>query len=151
MRLLASAVQDGGHFEIGGGRPKGLDKGYYIAPTIISNVSPKSLVAREEIFAPVLVVLTYRTEEEGLAIVNDTEFGLNDAVYSADPERALRIARRMKSGNISINNGQMLDVGVPFGGVKQSGYGRELGPEGLDSYFATHTIFLNGENFVRLG
>ena len=83
--------------------------------------------------------------------MNDTEFGLNDAVYSANTDRALRVARKMQSGNISINNGQMLDVGIPFGGIKQSGYGRELGPEGLDAYFEIRTIFLDGENFVRLG
>jgi aldehyde dehydrogenase (NAD+) len=151
MRLLASVTNEGGRFAVGGGRPQGLDTGYYIAPTIITDISPQALVAREEIFAPVLVVLTYRSEEEGLAIVNDTEFGLNDAVYSANADRALRVARKMQSGNISINNGQMLDVGIPFGGIKQSGYGRELGPEGLDAYFEIRTIFLDGENFVRLG
>jgi aldehyde dehydrogenase (NAD+) len=150
IRLLKSALEEGGRFAIGGGRPEGLDTGYYIAPTIIVGVSPKALVAREEIFAPVLVVLTYRTEEEGLAMVNDTEYGLNDAVFSADTDRALRVARKMQSGNVSINNGQMIDVAIPFGGIKQSGYGRELGPEGLESYFETHTIFLNGENFARL-
>ncbi len=151
MGLLLSAIADGGRFALGGGRPEGLDTGYYIAPTIITDVSPDSRVAREEIFAPVLVVLTYRDEDEAIDIVNDIEYGLNNAVYSADPDRALRVARKLHSGSISINNGQLLDVGIPFGGVKQSGYGRELGPEGLDSYFETHAIFLDGDVFVRLG
>ena len=150
MGLLESAIADGGRFVVGGARPQDLDTGYYVAPTIVTGVSPTARIAREEIFACVLVVLTYRDENEAIAIANDTEFGLNDAVYSADADRALRIARKLESGSISINNGQLLDVGIPFGGVKQSGYGRELGPEGLDAYFETHTIYLNGENFHRL-
>jgi aldehyde dehydrogenase (NAD+) len=149
--LLTSVAADGGRFVIGGGRPDGLDTGFYVAPTIITDVSPESRVATEEIFAPVLVVLTYRTEEEALEIVNRTEFGLNDAVYSADTDRALRMARRMQSGSININNGQYLDVAIPFGGVKQSGHGQELGPEGLDSYFETHVIYLDAEPFHGLG
>ena len=151
MDMLRSAAADGGRFVIGGGRPDGMDTGFYVAPTIITDVSPDSRVATEEIFAPVLVVLTYRTEHEALEIVNRTEFGLNDAVYSADPERALRIARQMQSGSININNGQYLDAAIPFGGVKQSGYGRELGPEGLDDYFETHVIYLDAEPFHGLG
>jgi aldehyde dehydrogenase (NAD+) len=151
MDLLGSVAADGGRFAVGGGRPDGMDTGFYVAPTIITDVSPDSRVATEEIFAPVLVVLTYRTEEEALEIVNCTEFGLNDAVYSADTDRALQIARRMQSGSININNGQYLDAAIPFGGVKQSGYGRELGPEGLDSYFETHVFYLDAEPFHGLG
>jgi aldehyde dehydrogenase (NAD+) len=143
MDLLRSAVEDGGRFVSGGGRPDGLDTGFYVAPTIITDVSPDSRVAQEEIFAPVMVVLTYTSEEEALQIVNGTEYGLNDAVYSADTDRALAIARRMQSGNVNINNGQYADPAIPFGGVKQSGYGVELGPEGLDSYFETHVIYLD--------
>jgi aldehyde dehydrogenase (NAD+) len=143
MDLLRSAVEDGGRFVTGGGRPDGLDTGFYVAPTIITDVSPDSRVAQEEIFAPVMVVLTYTSEEEALRIVNGTEYGLNDAVYSADTDRALAIARRMQSGNVNINNGQYADPAIPFGGVKQSGYGVELGPEGLDSYFETHVIYLD--------
>lgn len=117
MELLQSASDDGGRFAIGGGQPEGLDTGFYIAPTIITDVPPDSRVATEEIFAPVMVVLTYQSEKEALDIVNSTEFGLNDAVYSADPERALRIARQMDSGSVNINNGQYLDAAIPFGGV----------------------------------
>ena len=78
-------------------------------------------MAREEVFGPVLLISTYECESEAIAMASDTEYGLNDAVYSADLERALRVARCLHSGNISINNGQILDVGLPFGGVKQSG------------------------------
>ena len=86
-----------------------------------------------------------------MRIANDTEFGLNDAVYSADPDRALKIAQRMHSGSININNGQYLDVAIPFGGVKQSGYGRELGPEGLEDYYETRVIYLDADPFHGLG
>ena len=150
MDLLQSAAQDGGRFVTGGGRPPGLDTGFYVAPTIITNVSPRSRVGQEEIFAPVMVVFTYTSEEEALQIVNDTEYGLNDAVYSADADRALRLARRMESGTISINNGQYADPAMPFAGVKQSGYGQELGPEGLDAYFETQVIYLDGGEFRGL-
>jgi aldehyde dehydrogenase (NAD+) len=150
MGLLKSAAEDGGRFVTGGGRPAGLDNGFYIAPTIITDVSPRSRVGQEEIFAPVMVVFTYTSEEEALQIVNDTEYGLNDAVYGADAERAHAIARRMQSGTVSINNGQYADPAIPFGGVKQSGYGQENGPEGLDIYFETHVIYLDAGPFQGL-
>jgi aldehyde dehydrogenase (NAD+) len=150
MDLLKSAAEDGGRFVTGGGRPAGLDTGFYVAPTIITDVSPRSRVGQEEIFAPVMVVCTYTSEEEALQIVNDTEYGLNDAVYSADADRALAIARRMQSGTVSINNGQYADPAIPFGGVKQSGYGQENGPEGLDIYFETHVIYLDAGPFQGL-
>jgi aldehyde dehydrogenase (NAD+) len=147
MGLLKSAAEDGGRFVTGGGRPPGLDTGFYVAPTIITDVSPRSRVGQEEIFAPVMVVFTYTSEEEALQIVNDTAYGLNDAVYSADVNRALAIARRMQSGTININNGMFADPAIPFGGVKQSGYGQENGPEGLDFYFETHVIYLDAGIF----
>jgi aldehyde dehydrogenase (NAD+) len=143
MDLLRSATECGGRIMTGGGRPDGLDTGYYVAPTIITDVSPDSRVAQEEIFGPVMVVLAYRSEEEALQIVNGVEYGLSNAVYSADAERALGIARRMQSGTVNINNAQYADPAVPFGGVKQSGYGKEMGPEGLDAYFETHVIYLD--------
>jgi aldehyde dehydrogenase (NAD+) len=150
MSVLESAAADGGRFVIGGGRPAGLDTGFYVAPTIITDVWPGSRAAQEEIFGPVMVVLTYASEDEALRIVNGVQYGLSDAVYSADPGRALAVARQMQSGNININNGQYSDPAIPFGGVKQSGYGQELGPEGLDSYFETHVIYLDAAPLHRL-
>ena len=147
MSVLKSAAEDGGRFVTGGGRPPGLDTGFYVAPTIITDVSPRSRVGQEEIFAPVMVVFTYASEEEALQIVNDVEYGLNDAVYSADVNRAMAIARRMQSGTININNGMFADPAIPFGGVKQSGSGPENGPEGLDIYFETHVIYLDAGVF----
>lgn len=145
LGYLKSATEEGGSFAIGGGPTPGLDKGYYVSPTIITGVSQDSKVAQEEIFAPVVTVLTYKTEDEAMKIVNNTEYGLNGAVYSKDPDRALAAARKFESGTVSINNGITIDITVPFGGFKQSGYGRELGPEGLDAYLQTKSIFLNGE------
>ncbi len=142
---LRSAVDEGGSFAVGGGRAEGHDKGYYIAPTIITGVSPQARVAQEEIFGPVLTVLTYRDEDEAIDIVNGTQFGLAGAVYSTDPGRALALARRFLSGTVTINSGSNIDPSVPFGGFKQSGYGRELGLEGLDAYLQTRAVFLDGE------
>ena len=151
IELLDQAHSEGARFVIGGGRPEGLDTGYYLAPTIITDVAPESRIATEEIFAPVMIVIPYRDEEEALAIVNATEFGLSDAVYSASSERALALARRMRSGTVNLNNGQYLDVAIPFGGVKQSGYGQELGVEGLEEYYTTQVIYLDAGVFAGLG
>jgi aldehyde dehydrogenase (NAD+) len=145
LDYLASAQKEGGTFAVGGGRAPGHDVGYYVAPTIITGVSPDAKVAQEEIFGPVLTVLTYQDEEEAVRIANGTEFGLSGAVYSTDTEHALRVAQRINSGTVNLNNGITVDIGVPFGGVKQSGYGRELGPEGLDAFFNTYLIFIDGE------
>lgn len=150
MGYLDSAIEEGGTFAVGGKRPQGLDVGYYVEPTIITGVSPQSRVAQEEIFGPVLTVLPYDDEEEAFAIINGTEYGLAGAVYSADADRALAAARRFVSGNVFINNGITLDISVPFGGVKQSGYGRELGPEGVEAYRVSRTIFLDGDPLTTL-
>ncbi len=145
LGYLQSAVEQGGKFAAGGGRAEGFDKGFYVAPTVITDVGPDARVAQEEIFGPVLTVLTYKDEDEALAIANGVEFGLSGAVYSSDQNRALEMARKIKSGTVNLNNGITIDIGVPFGGVKQSGYGRELGPEGLEDFFETRTIFIDGE------
>ncbi|KKD02605.1 aldehyde dehydrogenase family protein [Streptomyces sp. WM6386] len=152
LGFFETARQEGATFAVGGGRAPGFDKGYYVSATIITDVSPDSRVAQEEIFGPVTTVLTYRDEDEAEAIrlANHTEFGLNAAVYGSDEQHALEVARKIRSGTVSINNGITIDLGVPFGGVKQSGYGRELGPEGLDAFYNTHAIFLDGEPIVTL-
>lgn len=150
LGYLKSATDEGGSFAIGGGPAPGLDKGYYISPTIITNVSPDAKVAQEEIFGPVVTVLTYKDEDEAINIANNSEYGLNGAVFSKDQDRALAAARKIQSGTVSINNGITIDITVPFGGFKQSGYGRELGPEGLDAYLQTKSIFLNGEPLITM-
>ncbi|MEU6356542.1 aldehyde dehydrogenase [Streptomyces sp. NPDC047072] len=152
LGFFETARQEGATFAVGGGRAPGFDKGYYVTPTIITDVTSDSRVAQEEIFGPVTAVLTYPDgdEDEAIRLANDTEFGLNGAVFSTDEQHALEVARKIHSGTVSINNGITIDLAVPFGGVKQSGYGRELGPEGLDAYFNTHAIFLDGEPVITL-
>jgi aldehyde dehydrogenase (NAD+) len=152
LGFFESARQDGAQFPVGGGRAPGFDTGYYISPTIITDVSPDSRVAQEEIFGPVTAVFTYPddNEDEAIRLANNTEFGLNAAVYSADEQHALDVARKIQSGTVAINNGITIDLAIPFGGVKQSGYGRELGPEGLDAFYNTHAIFLDGEPLITL-
>ncbi|MBV1942533.1 aldehyde dehydrogenase family protein [Streptomyces sp. BV286] len=150
LGFFETTRQEGATFAVGGDHAPGFDKGYYVSPTIITDVSPDSRVAQEEIFGPVTAVLTYRDEAEAIRLANDTEFGLSCVVYSSDEQHALEVARKIRSGTVSINNGITLDLAVPFGGVKQSGYGRELAPEGLDAYYNTHAIFLDGEPVVTL-
>jgi acyl-CoA reductase-like NAD-dependent aldehyde dehydrogenase len=150
LGFFETARQEGATFAVGGGRAPGFDRGYYVSPTIITDVSPDSRVAQEEIFGPVTAVLTYRDEAEAIRLANETEFGLNAAVFGSDEQHALEVARKIRSGTVSINNGITIDLAVPFGGVKQSGYGRELGPEGLDAFYNTHAIFLDGEPVVTL-
>ncbi len=130
---------EGARIACGGGRPKGLDRGYYVEPTVFASVTPEMKIVQEEIFGPVVSVLTYRDENDAVAKANNSQFGLNASVYTADVERGYRIARRVRSGNVTIN-GMIVDPKQPFGGFKQSGMGREGGPEGLDNYVETKTI-----------
>lgn len=130
---------EGARIACGGGRPRGLDRGFYVEPTVFTGVTPEMRIVQEEIFGPVVSVLTYRDEQDAVAKANNSQFGLNASVYTADVERGYRVARRVRSGNVTIN-GMIVDPKQPFGGFKQSGTGREGGPEGLDNYVETKTI-----------
>jgi len=121
--------------------PDGLACGYYVRPTIFGDVASSMTVAQEEIFGPVLCVLSYADEEEALSIANDTIYGLSGGVWSADTERAVGFARRMRTGQVTVNGGKY-NVQAPFGGVKQSGHGRELGAYGLAEYLDTKSLQL---------
>jgi len=127
----------------GGERPRHLNRGYFIEPTLFANVDNQSRIAQEEIFGPVLCLIPFADEEDAIRIANDSSFGLNGSVLTNDPDTAYRIARRIRTGAVG-QNGMRMDFGLPFGGFKQSGIGREGGIEGLLAYLETKTILLDG-------
>jgi aldehyde dehydrogenase (NAD+) len=140
QRLLQVGIDEGATVVIGGpGRPEGLDRGYFVKPTVFANVRNDMTIAREEIFGPVLVMIPYETEEEAVRIANDTVYGLSGYVYSGNLERARRIARKLRTGMVHLN-GAPTDVNAPFGGYKQSGNGREWGKEGLREFLETKAV-----------
>ena len=131
---LEAGIRCGAQVVVGGpGRPRGLSHGWFVRPTVFDGVDPNSLIAQEEIFGPVLSVITYDNEDEAIAIANNSNYGLSGAVFSKDVEKALAVAERMKTGVVEIN-GAGIGSHAPFGGVKHSGIGREQGSEGLNSY-----------------
>jgi len=119
--------------------PPGLESGCYVRPTVFADVTPDMTIAREEIFGPVLCMLAYRTPEEAVAIANGTPYGLAAAVWSADQEHAVRVARQLRAGQVEINGGAF-NVAAPFGGFGQSGYGRELGVHGLEEFLEVKAL-----------
>ncbi|WP_059019146.1 aldehyde dehydrogenase [Mycobacterium sp. M26] len=127
----------------GGGVPDDQPRGWFVAPTVFADVHNSDRIAQEEIFGPVLAVIPYDSDEEAIALANDSEFGLAGTVWSTDDERATEVARAVHTGTIGINDYQ-LDFRAPFGGVKASGIGRELGPEGLEAFFALKSIYRVG-------
>ncbi|KQS64360.1 aldehyde dehydrogenase [Modestobacter sp. Leaf380] len=141
---IASGRDEGATLVTGGGRPAGQDRGWFVEPTVFSDVSPDMLVSREEIFGPVVAVTRYRDEAEAVALANDTPYGLSGAVFTADLERGLRVAGRMRTGVVELN-GAPIGLGAPFGGFKDSGLGRENGPEGLDAFTELRSIGLPGD------
>ncbi|MEC3767030.1 aldehyde dehydrogenase family protein [Cupriavidus sp. SS-3] len=140
QRLIGVGIEEGARLAAGGpGRPDGLERGFYARPTIFADVRNDMAIAREEIFGPVLCLLPYDSEEEAVAIANDTDFGLAAYVASSDPARARRLAARLRAGNVRIN-GAVMDITAPFGGYKTSGNGREYGPEGIAEFLETKTV-----------
>jgi len=134
QRMIAIGIEEGTRVVTGGtGLPEGVDKGYFVRPTIFADVRNDATIAREEIFGPVLAMIPYDTEEEAIAIANDTEYGLAAYVWSTDPARARRVAGRLRAGTVNIN-GASAHPGAPFGGYKRSGNGREFGSYGLAEY-----------------
>ncbi|MBY0289254.1 MAG: aldehyde dehydrogenase [Mycobacteriaceae bacterium] len=126
---------------VGGGRPKGIDKGWFVEPTVFACTNNDATIAQEEIFGPVLAVIPYHDEADAVRIANDTAYGLGGTVFSADTDRAKDVARQVHTGTIGIN-GYPIAVGSPFGGVKDSGLGREFGPEALDSYQNLKSMYI---------
>jgi aldehyde dehydrogenase (NAD+) len=138
--LIQKGIDEGAELVAGGtGLPEGLDKGYYVKPTVFGGVNNQMTVAREEIFGPLLSILPYDTEEEAIAMANDTPYGLSGYVSSADPERAMRVASRLRTGQVHLN-GAGPDFSAPFGGYKQSGNGREWGDFGFEEFLEVKAV-----------
>jgi aldehyde dehydrogenase (NAD+) len=140
LSYIEKGRQEGARLLLGGGRPQQLDKGYYIEPTVFVDVTNDMTIAQEEIFGPVLSVIAYEDDDDAVRIANDSVYGLSAGVFSADEERALAVARRIRSGTVNVNGGNFYAPDAPFGGYKHSGIGREMGPEGFEEYLETKTI-----------
>ncbi|MEE9280680.1 MAG: aldehyde dehydrogenase [Myxococcota bacterium] len=138
---IASGREQGARIAIGGGRPAGLDRGWYVEPTVFVDVDNSMRIAQEEIFGPVLALIPYGDADEAVAIANDSSYGLSGTVWTADVERGIDIARQVRTGTYTVN-GFGMDFKSPFGGFKQSGLGRELGPEGLQAYLEYKSVNL---------
>jgi aldehyde dehydrogenase (NAD+) len=141
---IAKGRAEGATLASGGGRPAGLDRGFFIEPTVFANVDNSCAIAQEEIFGPVLSVIPADSEDQAVEIANATQYGLNATVFTNDPDRAFAVARRLRSGTVG-HNAQRVDFGIAFGGFKQSGIGREGGVEGLLPFLETKTIVLDDD------
>ncbi|MBK5233124.1 MAG: aldehyde dehydrogenase family protein [Thermoleophilia bacterium] len=140
--LINAGIEEGARLVCGGAdAPDGLDHGYFVEPTVFSDVTPGMTIAQEEVFGPVLVIMAYEDEEDAVNLANATRYGLAGGVWSADEERAKRFARRMDTGQVEINGGVFNPL-APFGGRKMSGHGRELGPYGIEDYLTLKSMQL---------
>jgi aldehyde dehydrogenase (NAD+) len=140
LSYIQKGKDEGARVLLGGGTPENLEKGYYVEPTVFVDVTNDMTIAREEIFGPVLCVIAHDGDDDAVRIANDSDFGLSGSVWSASEERALAVARRIRTGTINVNGGNFYGADAPFGGYKQSGIGREMGLEGFEEYLETKTI-----------
>ena len=138
MSLVAGAVRDGARLTVGGTAPDG--PGFFYPPTVLVDVPADAAILREEVFGPVAPVVVFDTEEEAVALANDTEFGLVAYVYTRDLQRGLRFSEALESGMVGLNRALVSDPAAPFGGVKQSGLGREGGHDGLLEFMESKYI-----------
>ncbi len=139
---IRKGVEEGARIVCGGpDTPEGMDTGYFVQPTVFSDVTPGMVIAQEEIFGPVLAIMGYEDEEDAIELANATSYGLAGGVWSGDEERAKRVARRMETGQVEIN-GAAFNPLAPFGGRKMSGHGRELGPYGIDDFLTLKSLQL---------
>ena len=140
QKLIQSGIDQGATLVAGGlNRPKGLERGYFVRPTVFADVNNNMEIAKEEIFGPVLSILPFETEEEAISITNNTSYGLTNYIQTQDKEKAKRVARQLRSGGVEIN-GKSVSSGTPFGGFKESGNGREGGSWGLEEYLEVKSI-----------
>jgi acyl-CoA reductase-like NAD-dependent aldehyde dehydrogenase len=142
---IESGTQEGARLVLGGtDLPDGVDRGWYVRPTLFSDADNSMRIAREEIFGPVLTVISYQDEDDAIRIANDSDYGLAGSVWTGDTEHGLAVAASIRTGTFGVNQGYTMDPFAPFGGVKSSGYGRELGREGIDGYVDTKSIAVAG-------
>ena len=138
--LIRQGIEEGATLVTGGAdRPEGLEKGYFVQPTVFADVRNDMTIAQEEIFGPVLSIIPYDDEAQAIKIANDSIYGLAGCVWSGDKDRAIRVARQMRTGQVAINDAGF-DINAPFGGYKQSGNGRELGEFGIEEYLETKAL-----------
>jgi acyl-CoA reductase-like NAD-dependent aldehyde dehydrogenase len=137
--LVQRAVAAGATLVTGG---KKVDPGYFYTPTLLTNVDPDSEIAQEEAFGPVLVIIPHDGDDDAVRIANNSIYGLSGAVYGGDEQRALAVARRIRTGTVGVNGGAWFGPDVPFGGYKQSGIGREMGTAGLEEFLETKALAL---------
>jgi len=146
LAYIEKGRREGARVVVGGGRPAHLAKGFYVEPTLFADVDPDSTIAQEEIFGPVLAVIPFDDDDDAVRIANRSIYGLSGAVTSASEERALAVARRIRTGTLSVNGGMWFDIDTPFGGYRQSGVGRENGVQGFEEYLETKVIALPGSS-----
>jgi aldehyde dehydrogenase (NAD+) len=139
---IEKGIAEGAKLVTGGVEPpEGVSEGYFVRPTVFSEVTPSMTIAQEEIFGPVLAIMPYEDEDDAIRIANDTIYGLAGGVWSEDEERAKRVAARIRTGQVEINGGAFNPL-APFGGYKQSGHGRELGRYGLEEFLVAKSLQL---------
>ncbi len=144
LEYIEIGKREGARLVCGGGRPAHLDRGYFVEPTLFADVRNDMRIAQEEIFGPVLVAIPYKDDEDAARIANDSIYGLSGSIYSADQQRALRLARKIRTGTMNINGANFFAPDSPFGGYKQSGIGREMGVQGFEEYLQTKTVAIPG-------
>ncbi len=140
-RYIKKGVEEGARIVTGGGRPEGLDSGWYVEPTLFADVDNSMTIAQEEIFGPVLAVIPYDTEDDAVRIANDSAYGLAGSVWTTDNDKAIEVASQIRTGTYAVNM-YAVDPGAPFGGYKNSGIGRENGPEGVEAYTQAKSVLL---------
>ena len=140
LSMIEQGRSEGGKVIVGGGRPAHLEKGYYVEPTVLVDIDPDATLAQEEIFGPVLVIIPYEDDDDAVRIANNSKYGLSGSVWSASTDRAMDVAKRIRTGTVAINGGQWLHATRPFGGYKQSGVGRENGLQGFEEYLQTKVV-----------
>ncbi|HJO41604.1 MAG TPA: aldehyde dehydrogenase family protein, partial [Acidimicrobiales bacterium] len=142
QNYIQTGIDEGATLVAGGlGKPDGLDSGYFVQPTVFANVENSMTIAQEEIFGPVLSIIGYDNEDDAIRIANDSDYGLSGGVWSSDNERALEVAKKLRTGEVDLN-GSFLNTDAPFGGYKKSGNGRELGRFGMYEFVEAKQINL---------